>query len=231
VIPRVIAHRGASAAFPENTIEAFRGARSMGADGVELDVRRTADGVLAVHHDAALADGRVIVELTGADLPASVCDLEAALDACAGLDVVNIEIKNWPDDPDFDPELRLADQVVALVDRRGDHRRVLVSCFHLPTVDRVRGLDERMATAWLTFSLPDQHAAIDRAARHGHSAIHPHVAFVDTAYVEHAHDAGLEVNTWTCDDPDRMAELATLGVDGIVTNVPDVARRVLDGRS
>ena len=100
---RVIAHRGASAAAPENTVEAFRLARTLGADWVELDARRTADGRVIVHHDAVLPDGRVIVELDRADLPPSVCDLSDALDACHGMSV-NIEIKNWPADPDFDED-------------------------------------------------------------------------------------------------------------------------------
>jgi len=54
--PAVVAHRGARAAAPENTLAAFRLAAELGADGVELDVRRTGDGLLAVHHDAALPD-------------------------------------------------------------------------------------------------------------------------------------------------------------------------------
>ena len=65
----VIAHRGASAQFAENTLDAFLGAVDQGADGVELDVRRTADGRLAIHHDDALPDGTVIVETAFADLP------------------------------------------------------------------------------------------------------------------------------------------------------------------
>src|SRR3954453_22244315 len=73
--PLVIAHRGASAAFPENTVEAFEGASRLGADWVELDVRRTADGLLAVHHDARLGGGRAVVELPASALPASVPDL------------------------------------------------------------------------------------------------------------------------------------------------------------
>src|SRR3954465_13219995 len=97
---KVIAHRGASAAAPENTVEAFRLARELGADMVELDARRTADGQVIVHHDAHLADGRAIVELSRSELPTHVCDLADALDACEGMQV-NIEIKNWPDDPDF----------------------------------------------------------------------------------------------------------------------------------
>src|SRR5438445_9364775 len=107
----VYAHRGASAAFAENTVEAFRGAAAMGADWVELDVRRTADGALAVHHDARLADGRAIVETLSTELPASVPSLSDALAACAPLGV-NVEIKNWRDDVDFDAEVRIAEPVV-----------------------------------------------------------------------------------------------------------------------
>ena len=66
---QVIAHRGASKAFPENTVAAFRGAAAMGADMVELDVRRTADGYLVIHHDARLPDGRVIYDLRARELP------------------------------------------------------------------------------------------------------------------------------------------------------------------
>jgi glycerophosphoryl diester phosphodiesterase len=66
------------------------------------------------------------------------------------------------------------------------------------------------------------------AVRHGHGALHPYEAHVDRKLVEVAHAAGLVVNTWTVDDPVRIAELDALGVDGVVTNVPDVARTVVD---
>ena len=225
---RVIAHRGASAAAPENTVEAFRLARTLGADWVELDVRRTADGRVIVHHDAELPDGRTIVALDRSDLPPSVCDLEAALGACEGMRV-NIEIKNWPADPDFDAGEHVAAQVVELVQARGARDRVLVSCFHYPTLQRVRELDAAIPTAFL-------HTLIDRTwaelaadvAAAGHRALHPWDGFVDEGYVEAAHGAGLEVNVWTVDSPDRMAELIALGVDGLCTNVPDVARAVVD---
>jgi hypothetical protein len=66
-LPLVIAHRGASAHHPENTIAAFRGAAEAGADMVELDVRITADGALAVHHDAQLGDGQPLAGREGPD--------------------------------------------------------------------------------------------------------------------------------------------------------------------
>ena len=71
---KVIAHRGASAVARENTLEAFRLAAELGADWVELDARRTADGHVVVHHDAELADGRVICLLPRAELPDHVCE-------------------------------------------------------------------------------------------------------------------------------------------------------------
>lgn len=225
----VIAHRGASAAARENTLEAFHTAADQGADGVELDVRRTADGTLAVHHDDRLADGRPLLELARAGLPPEVPALADALDACRALGVVNVEIKNWPEDPDFDPSEQLARAVVDLLEARDelDGGRILVSSFHLPTVDRVRALAPGLATGWLLGLVEQPAALIERAAQAGHVAVHPHHAFVDEPFVRLAHAAGLQVNTWTCDDPDRIRGLADLGVDAVITNVPDVALAAL----
>lgn len=227
----VIAHRGASAAFPENTLAAFAGAIAQGADGIELDVRRTADGGLALSHDERLADGRLVMETVLADLPDHVTDLASALDVCAPVAVVNIEIKNWPDDKDFDPAEQLAADVVALLAARRelDDGRALISCFHLPTVDRVHELAPGLATAWLLGLVEDPGALIATAAEHGHVAVHPHHVFVNEEMVSQAHAAGLAVNTWTCDDPERIRWLADLGVDAVVTNVPDVALDALGG--
>ena len=78
--PTVIAHRGAREAAQENTLPAFRLAREFGAEWVELDARRTADGVVVVHHDAQLADGRVLAELTVDELPEFIPSLAEALE-------------------------------------------------------------------------------------------------------------------------------------------------------
>src|SRR3712207_2848382 len=88
----VIAHRGASASHPENTVAAFREARRVGASMVELDVRRTADAHLAVHHDATLPGGQPLNRVFARDLPPWVPLFDEALEACAGM-VVNAEIK------------------------------------------------------------------------------------------------------------------------------------------
>jgi len=220
-VTSVFAHRGASVAEPENTIAAFVRAREMGADGVELDVRRHESGVLAVAHDAVL----------GRPLDPSVPSLSEALDACIGM-TVNVEIKNYRGDEDFDPDELLATRVVELLASRGGRDDVIVSSFGLGCINRVRELDPSLRTAFLCTIAPDADVAgrvIDRARRHGHGAINPHHLGVTPRFMELARAAGLSVHTWTVDDPARMRELASLGVDTIITNVPDVALRALRG--
>ncbi len=209
-------------------MEAFRLARELGADWVELDARRTADGRIVVHHDADLADGRSICTLDRAELPEPICELHDALDACAGMSV-NIEVKNFPDDADFDPEESVARAVVELVRQRGMAADVLLSCFHRPTIDLVRHLDPTIATAMLGYGPTTSWAewAADLSAA-GHRAVHPWYPMVDAEGVEAVHAAGLEVNVWTVNDPEHMAQLVERGVDGLCTDVPDVARQVLD---
>ena len=224
---QVMAHRGASRAERENSIAAFHRAREMGADAVELDVRRTLDGVLVVHHNPHLADGRIIAQHLAGDLPADIPTLAAALDACAGM-WVNVEIKNDPEEPDFDATDSIANETMALLLDRGTDDQWLISSFRLETVDRCHEIAPNIRTAWLTVAVPDDVVATLLAG--GHSALHPWVAMLQREHVEQCHAAGLRVNTWTCDDPQRMAELIEWGIDGICTNVPDVALEVL-GRS
>src|SRR5436190_11556423 len=104
--PLVLGHRGASAVAPENTVAAFTRARELGADGVELDVRRSGDGVLVVHHDPDIRDVGRIASLPLAELRAArpqLATLEEALAACRGL-VVNAEVKCLPWEPDVDTD-------------------------------------------------------------------------------------------------------------------------------
>jgi glycerophosphoryl diester phosphodiesterase len=220
----IFAHRGASAAYPENTLEAFRAAGPLGAEWVELDVRRTADGELAVHHDAYLADGRAIVELRAADLPATALSLAEALEACRPLGV-NVEIKNSPHDVDFDETAAIVEPVVAAIEECS--QPIIVSSFHGPTLERVRVVGPNIACAFLTFDLRDPRETIDASVAAGYVALHPWDGSVTQELVQLVHDAGLKLNAWTVDDPSRILELAEMGVDGIITNVPDVAASVL----
>lgn len=225
---QVIAHRGASAARPENTLEAFRLAVEMGADWVELDVRRTADDVLAISHDAHIADGRVIVEHRHSDLPDHLPSLAEALEACAGAKV-NIEIKNEPDDPDYDRAHQISDAVVGLALAYRDMSDLLISSFNLDTVRRIKAVDPAIPTGLVTgLQVMDPAMLVERVVEAGLNAIHPWDITLDHALIDRAHDAGLIVNTWTVNDPDRMREFIEMGVDGIISDHPDVAREVVD---
>lgn len=220
----VLGHRGASTDHPENTLEAFAAALSQGADGVELDVRLTADGAIIVHHDAWYRDGRMVWSTPVGERPHGVPLLAEALDTCLGA-FVNVEIKNTPGDlgegVEWSAEPALA--VVGELQRRsaaGTADRVLVSSFDVATLAAVRAADPDLPTGQLVFDLAAWADAPEVAAAAGHRALHPWEPFVDAVLVERCRALGLAVNTWTVDEPSRVAELAELGVDAVITNVP-----------
>jgi glycerophosphoryl diester phosphodiesterase len=227
--PIVIAHRGASAVEAENTVAAFRRARELGADWVELDVHLSRDGVLVVHHDDSYADGRALPAVASADRPPSVPTLAEALAACDGMGV-NVELK-CPSGEEETAGVEVADALVTELHARAAASvttpPILVSSFTVAAIERVRALDAHVDTALLTFAIDDPAATVAQAAAAGHRALHPFDATVDPGLVRLAHDAGLAVNVWTVDDPRRMVELASIGVDGICTDLPDVAVRAL----
>jgi len=227
----VIAHRGASARYADNTLAAFEAAAELGADWVELDVRRTRDEVLVVHHDPVLVDGRVIVEQASATLPAEVATLDAALAVCAagGLGV-NIELKSDATEPDYDPEYRVAERVAGMLSTPEHHGPYLVSSFDWRCLRRFRELAPGVETGQLGFSGADLGRDVSRARAAGHVAINPHHRLVDAHLVSLARAAGMRVYPWTVDDEAEMHALVELGVDGIITNVPDRLRVVLDER-
>jgi glycerophosphoryl diester phosphodiesterase len=154
--------------------------------------------------------------------------MAVALDACAGT-IVDIEIKNLPGEADFDPTDGVADAVVGLLGARSEPRDAwLISSFRRETIDRCRARDPLIATAWLTIGAvgPDE---VAWAVEAGHAAIHPWDPTVDEAMIDRCHRAGLQVNTWTCNDVARAVELASWDIDGICTDIPDVMVAALGG--
>lgn len=212
----ILGHRGASVAAPENTPEAFAVADAQGADGVELDVRRAPDGRLMVAHDPLPADPQ---EWLG------VPTFDDVLDACGERMLVNVEIKNWPADTDFDPTMAMVGPVIDTLRRRGGRQRWLISSFSWDTLAACRAAGPEIATAYLCQGINSKW--IEKSLAAGHAAVHPHQSTVTDSLVAECHGAGLGVNAWTCNDPLRIAELAALGVDGVCTDVPDVALAAL----
>jgi len=222
----IIGHRGASKAFKENTIEAFRGAEKAGADWVELDIRRTADGEIVVHHNPHTEEGVLIAGAKAASLPDYIATLDEVLKACGDMGV-NIEIKNEPDEQDYDPEHLMVARTIEVARANLSRERTLITSFDMGAINAVHDSDSSMPTGLLTHDSVGADVAVGRAAAHEHVAINPSDAIVTPRWVAVAHEAGLAVHVWTVDDPDRMAELAEMGVDGIITNVPEVAVKTL----
>lgn len=232
--PWVIAHRGASAAFPENTLAAFSGAAALGADAVEFDVRRTADGAAVVHHDAEVPGVGAIVTHTAAALRRRapwVPTLAEALAACGGM-WVDVEVKNSPADPDWDPDDTLVARVIAHLREEGWLGAVLLTSFNPATLARARSLAPGLSTGRLVEAAEPLPAAPARAAAAGHAALLPHAAALAgdaaVAMAAEAHRVGIGLMAWTVDDPQEGRRLAAAGLDGIITNRPDALRSALD---
>jgi glycerophosphoryl diester phosphodiesterase len=223
---KIVGHRGSpdpAGGIRENTLAAFARARRLGADGIELDVRLTADGAMAVHHDPVVIGFGAICDLTADQLPAFVPELAAVLEASTGV-FVNIEIKNLPGQPGFDPDERLAGLVAELVSSAGRQSDTVVSSFWPASLEVVRTHDETVATGLLLASWFDPAGAVEAATSLGCRAVHPVISLVSASLVGESHQAGLAVATWTVNHPPDVTAMAALGVDTVITD--DVATAV-----
>ncbi|HUG74295.1 MAG TPA: glycerophosphodiester phosphodiesterase [Acidimicrobiia bacterium] len=230
--PLIVAHRGARSVAPENTVEAFLRAGELGADGVELDVRLTVDGHLVVHHDAVIAGETTPINRLGLTevrrRHPAVPTLSEAMEACGDL-WVDIEVKNNPADPDWDPEDRAVHTTIEEIDRIGARDRVLVSSFNLPTVDEARAAG--LETGWL---LPRGIEPLTAAGEWpGHRWVLPSKDAVQGPMADRVVEAfipfDVRVGVWTVNDPDEMLRLARAGVKAIFTDDMELAVRTLRG--
>ena len=246
----VVAHRGASARAPENTLEAFRLAVEVGADAIELDVHLTADGRLAVVHDETLDR---TTDRTGAVAALTMDEVRQA-DAGAGfagagdhpyrgrgLTVPTLdEVLAWlPDGIGLVVEIKARAAADAVATALGRHRardegRVSVISFDEAAIERIRELDPEIRTGYLLVPGQPIEDALVWATRRGHVGVHPwerdlgpdaaRVVALATAY-------GREMGCYVVNDPERMLELALAGMWGFVTDVPELARATLPGAS
>lgn len=234
-----LAHRGASGYAPENTIEAFRVAQSMGADGFEFDVQLTKDGVPVLIHDEQLdrtTNGHgfvlahTLAELRALDAGswfhptfqgARIPTLEEVLAEFGQQMYLNIELKNSI----FDMP-GLEERTVELIRQYRVEERVIVSSFHHGSMQYMRQLAPDIATGLLYDCVLVE--AVQYAVRVGAQALHPFFGTVKPQLVADAHAAGLAVNVWTVNLEEHMQLAARCGVDAIITNYPDRLKRVLD---
>jgi glycerophosphoryl diester phosphodiesterase len=236
---RILGHRGASADFPENTMEAFLGAIAQRADGVELDVMRCATGELVVCHDEWLdrltgLHWEVLTspwwKLKKVDVgtrlgfaPARMPLLDEVFDALPQSAAVNVEIKC---DTTSDHGLSVAVGEKLTERRLGD--RVFVSSFNPLCLVRLAQAYPRLRRGFLLDPdrawLPQAFGWLPVVAR---TSVHPHFSQVTPERVNRWHAQGLEVAVWTVDDVDEARRLRALGVEWLITNQPGELRRQL----
>jgi len=233
-----IAHRGASADAPENTLRAFEAALAAGADALELDVHMAADGALVVIHDATLArttSGQGVVgALTLADLrrldagawfgPAfagtSIPTLAEVVAFARGRARLFVEIKGGSD---LYPGIESA--VIRCLKEGGVLREAVVMSFDHPALLAVRSASPEVETAALLEGRPVDPVGVAAAARAGGLALEHQLITARERALTAA--AGLWLYAWTVDEEARMRRLVDLGVDGIITNQPRHLRRLL----
>jgi glycerophosphoryl diester phosphodiesterase len=231
--PFVFSHRGTHTEFAkdENTIEAFRRTGTLGVSGVELDVRKTLDGHLIVHHDPHYFCNqsnakKFIKNVKKEDLPVYIPSLREALAACDGW--VNVEIKNNHHEVDFDETDGVADQVATELEEAGEIERFIVSSFRWETVTRIKALNPSIRTAYLTdgddlfIENVAQKGAIEAIVNLIHSsnvdALHAKDSCISHELVQACQSKGIQISAWVVDCPNRATVLMNWGVNGLCTN-------------
>jgi len=224
----VLGHRGARHAAPENTLAAFELSRLEGADGIELDVRLDGSGQVIVLHDPLLsrvtkgADTRHAEDIPSRELSRldvgngeRVPTLVEVLSwACTHGQRVNIELKH-----DVRKRVLLLRQIERIVTRQA-LPPVIFSSFHPYFVWWLARRLPELPRAWLVHKKQLLLRYAPGLRQLGANALHPEHALANRARVARLKDAHFLVNTWTVNEPARARELARIGVDAIISDVP-----------
>ncbi|WP_149550982.1 glycerophosphodiester phosphodiesterase [Streptomyces marokkonensis] len=256
--PVIVAHRGASAYAPENTLAAVDKAAALGVDWVENDVQRTKDGELVVLHDDSLQRTTDVEEVFPDRAPWKVRDFTAAeiarLDAGSWFDPAYagtrvptleqfvhrvernhqkllLEIKNPQLYPGIERQTLKVLSNEGWLDRRHVKHRLIVQSFSADSVRAVHDLKPAVKTGFLgtppVTDLPAYSAFTDQINPSHGSLSAPYVAAVQA--FRGPHGKRMEVFTWTVNDAAAARRVAGFGVDGIITNTPDVVRDAVGG--
>lgn len=212
----IIGHRGA-AELPENTVPSFEKALENGADGVELDVRQTADGQLAVVHPAVV--GSKAIQSSNYDdirrLPKGyeIPLLEDVLKQFASQAFLDIELKS----PGFE------EPAVELIRKYAHPQKTLISAFDTQTLTKVFELYPEAQLGFL------YNRTQDEESRHNCpiEVVKPQFRLASRELISDVHSEGLRVFAWTVNDKPEMKRLLQLGVDAIITDYPEKLAAVL----
>ncbi len=232
----IIAHRGAAGVAPENTLASILSALDQGTDFVEIDVQETVDDVVVVIHDSDL------MKVAGTDLKIwdatteqlaqidigswfggefsdqRVPTLRQVLEAARGRARVTIELKYYGHDE------QLEQRVIDLVEELGMSDQVVVMSLKYDAVQKMRSLRPDWTVGLLTAT------AVGDLTRLDADFLAVNSSLATRGFVRRAQDRGKDVWVWTVNDPVQMFRMMNLGVDGIITDQPGLAREVLERR-
>lgn len=238
--PLVIAHRGASLQAPENTLAAFLKAIELKADAIEMDAKLTADKHVVLHHDSRLdrtTDGKGLVSSQELNVikrldagkkidnnyaHERIPTLEEAIDAIGNRMLLNIELTNYSSP--FDD---LPGAVIRIIKRYQIQSRVLISSFNPIALFRVRKIDPDIMCGLLI--KPSEPVWLRKLLQLvvSHDTIHPSHHLVDAGFVSRSVRSNKLIYSWTVNETEEIIDLLDLGVNGIITDDPQLVRGII----
>ena len=221
---QVCAHRGVSSDHKENTFGAFHAAVHQEADSIELDVWLTKDNHLAIHHDKT-CEGIDIEESTLENLPNFIPALNDVLNDSSMIPL-NIEIKT---SPVTDLE-RLAERVISEVNGNIACTPPLISSFNLETLQNLREYTENIKLGYLSAQEDWKRSMLfETIAENNFQAVHPHYSLVSEEFMRASRENNLEVNVWTVNEQQLVANLINLGINSIITDEVQMVKTFISG--
>jgi glycerophosphoryl diester phosphodiesterase len=233
----IVAHRGAAGKAPENTLASVRQAIEDRTDWVEIDVQETADGKVVVVHDSdfmKLAGNRVkvwdatLAQLADIDIGSwfgkefsgeRVPTLQQVLELCRGRANVVIELKYYGHDE------QLEQRVIDIVEQAGMVENTAVMSLKYDAIKKMRSLRPSWKLGLLSATAIGDLTSLDADFLAVNSGM------ASAGFIRRAHEAGKQVFVWTINDPVSMSQMISKGVDGLITDEPEMARQVMEERA
>ena len=230
----VTAHRGYSAAYPENTIPAFKGAIQVGADWAELDVQQTADGEVIVMHDSNLKRttglDKEVWQVTWDEIKdldngswfdkkyqtVRIPTLEEVLKVCRGKIHLNVEIKPSGHDKD------LEERVAKLLKKYHMRDTCVVSSLKYDSLRKIKQADDSIETAYITSVSYGNFTDLEYAD--GYSV---ESTLLSKSFVNKAQKAGKQIYVWTVNSEERLEKVVGMGIDNVITDDPVMAKELI----
>jgi glycerophosphoryl diester phosphodiesterase len=232
--PLVYAHRGDRSHADDNTLKAYSLAVEAGASGIELDVRRTRDGVLILSHDNhregldafPLLDFSLLRELAP-----EVPTLREAMEVIPRNIFVNVEIKNFPHEAGFDVDRRIVDETIAELRSYDDPERILLSSFDPVSMQRAGQVGPEILRGLLVLATVQFDIGLATARELAVDALHPafsHMQDDPAGRMDEIRAAGLAAVVWSVNTLLEITSMARASVDVVITDDPGRAQEILD---